>query len=230
LVLRHDRTARFVDSKREVVYKLGRRLEGGPPYYERIPNGTRRSERLTPDLEKHRGPIFLGGVRESAKKKTWKYHAVLSGTEAKDLHAQARRHPVRIPRLESGAGARGPVDAAYWKYKTDYYATSELDLDTADVLALLTEAENKRRLKLEKAHALMAMREQLDEGAKRQPIPQAVKVAVWQRDKGRCVECESQTELEYDHIIPLALGGANTERNLQLLCAACNRRKGATLG
>jgi 5-methylcytosine-specific restriction endonuclease McrA len=57
-----------------------------------------------------------------------------------------------------------------------------------------------------------------------------VKVAVWQRDAGRCVECGSQEDLEFDHVIPLAMGGSNTERNLQLLCAACNRRKGATLG
>ncbi len=55
-------------------------------------------------------------------------------------------------------------------------------------------------------------------------------ILVWQRDGGRCVECDSQRELEYDHVIPLAMGGSTTDRNLQLLCAPCNRRKGATLG
>lgn len=117
----------------------------------------------------------------------------------------------------------------YWLFRKDYYETTE-NLSPEDVRALALEGENRKRLKLEKAHALMAMREQLDSTAKRQPIPQEVKVAVWQRDGGRCVECGSQRELEYDHIIPLAMGGANTERNLQLLCAPCNRRKGATLG
>lgn len=57
-----------------------------------------------------------------------------------------------------------------------------------------------------------------------------MKIAVWQRDSGRCVECDSNEDLEFDHIIPLAMGGANTLRNLQLLCGSCNRRKGATLG
>ena len=74
------------------------------------------------------------------------------------------------------------------------------------------------------------MRNAVDHRVTRQPIPQEVKLLVWQRDRGRCVECGVQSELEFDHIIPLAMGGSNTDRNLQLLCETCNRRKGATLG
>src|SRR5262249_29876941 len=62
---------------------------------------------------------------------------------------------------------------------------------------------------------------------KRQPIPHEVKDRVWRRDEGRCVSCGSQELLEFDHIIPLAMGGSNTERNLQLLCERCNREKAA---
>jgi anti-anti-sigma factor len=36
-------------------------------------------------------------------------------------------------------------------------------------------------------------------------------------------------DLQYDHVIPVALGGATTTGNLQLLCADCNRKKGADL-
>lgn len=57
----------------------------------------------------------------------------------------------------------------------------------------------------------------------------AVKMFVWQRDQGRCVTCGSQERLEYDHIIPIAKGGSNTARNLQLLCERCNRAKGASI-
>jgi 5-methylcytosine-specific restriction endonuclease McrA len=42
--------------------------------------------------------------------------------------------------------------------------------------------------------------------------------------------CGSQDRLELDHIIPLAMGGSNTARNIQVLCERCNREKGATLG
>jgi 5-methylcytosine-specific restriction endonuclease McrA len=43
------------------------------------------------------------------------------------------------------------------------------------------------------------------------------------------VKCGSQRSLEFDHIIPVALGGSNTARNIQLLCEGCNRAKGAAL-
>jgi 5-methylcytosine-specific restriction endonuclease McrA len=61
------------------------------------------------------------------------------------------------------------------------------------------------------------------------PIPERVRMFVWQSDGGRCVTCGCQERLEYDHIIPLAAGGSNTERNIQLLCEPCNRKKGATV-
>ena len=50
------------------------------------------------------------------------------------------------------------------------------------------------------------------------------------RDGGRCVRCGSQQELQYDHIIPLSRGGADTAENLQLLCAPCARAKGDSIG
>jgi hypothetical protein len=129
--------------------------------------------------------------------------------------------PVAVGQLDT--------EANVWLHDGVAYL-AESDLTADDVFALITEAANRRRLKLQKAHALVAMNQGLDERAKRQPIPNEITMLVWQRDHGRCVECGSNEELEYDHIIPLAMGGSNTERNLQLLCAPCNRRKGATLG
>jgi tetratricopeptide (TPR) repeat protein len=63
----------------------------------------------------------------------------------------------------------------------------------------------------------------------RKPISEAVRHAVWRRDGGRCVECGSRENLEFDHIIPFSRGGADTERNIQLLCGDCNRKKSATI-
>jgi len=67
------------------------------------------------------------------------------------------------------------------------------------------------------------------QGPQREPIPESVRLFVWQRDKGHCVKCGSQQRLEFDHIIPISSGGSNTERNIQLLCETCNRSKGATI-
>ena len=60
-------------------------------------------------------------------------------------------------------------------------------------------------------------------------ISSSVKLAVWRRDHGKCVECSSNEKLEYDHIIPVSKGGSNTERNIQLLCEKCNRKKHANI-
>jgi hypothetical protein len=67
------------------------------------------------------------------------------------------------------------------------------------------------------------------EQTRRAPIGEAVRSEVWRRDGGRCVECDSNANLEFDHIIPVARGGATSARNLQLLCRGCNAAKGATI-
>lgn len=67
------------------------------------------------------------------------------------------------------------------------------------------------------------------EPARRERIPDPVRLFVWQRDSGKCVKCGSTEKLEFDHIIPVVKGGSNTERNIQLLCEACNRSKGANI-
>jgi len=43
---------------------------------------------------------------------------------------------------------------------------------------------------------------------------------------GKCLCCGAARELTVDHVVPLARGGRNDIGNLQLLCQACNRRKG----
>src|SRR5918999_2098495 len=113
----------------------------------------------------------------------------------------------------------------YWAFEGRVY-WEDGDLDGADVLALVRERQRRARRTLERAHAALAG-EALQ--PRREPIPRAVRLAVFERDGGRCVECGSAFEIQYDHVIPLALGGATTLENLQILCAPCNRAKGAAL-
>ncbi len=63
----------------------------------------------------------------------------------------------------------------------------------------------------------------------REAIPEAVRSEIWRRDGGRCAQCGSQQNIEFDHIIPVSRGGATSVRNLQLLCKQCNRQKGASI-
>ncbi len=60
----------------------------------------------------------------------------------------------------------------------------------------------------------------------RPAIPKHVRLCVYERDRGKCVECDRSSDLEFDHIIPVSKGGSNTLSNVQLLCKHCNHKKG----
>ena len=69
-------------------------------------------------------------------------------------------------------------------------------------------------------------------------LPAWVKRAIFYRDKGRCVVCGKDLtgtvltgeEVHYDHIVPLAAGGANDPTNFQLMCRDCNLSKAQKTG
>ena len=94
--------------------------------------------------------------------------------------------------------------------------------------------ERERRKNLEKEVKEEMINERLisnsTDNQKRESIPQEIQDRIWRRDGGMCVKCGSQEKLEFDHIIPFSKGGANTYRNLQLLCENCNRQKSNKIG
>lgn len=50
---------------------------------------------------------------------------------------------------------------------------------------------------------------------------------ITERQGGRCACCRKKRKLTIDHITPLAKGGSNWPRNIQMLCKSCNSRKQA---
>jgi hypothetical protein len=62
-------------------------------------------------------------------------------------------------------------------------------------------------------------------GIKRIVIPEDVKLLVFSRDEGACVRCGKREKLHFDHVIPVAKGGGNSEDNIQILCEYCNLQK-----
>jgi len=62
------------------------------------------------------------------------------------------------------------------------------------------------------------------------PTDKTAKEQLYKEQKGRCNACDIDmriVDFEVDHIIPRAKGGGNYYENYQLLCASCNRIKGA---
>ncbi len=64
-------------------------------------------------------------------------------------------------------------------------------------------------------------------------IPIEVREKTFERNNYQCQSCHkidlTAKNLQVDHIIPLAQGGANHLSNLQTLCAKCNREKSSKL-
>lgn len=60
-------------------------------------------------------------------------------------------------------------------------------------------------------------------------VTNKIRFSIYQRDGYRCRMCgatNKESELEIDHIKPIAKGGLSTYNNLQTLCKRCNQIKG----
>ena len=68
------------------------------------------------------------------------------------------------------------------------------------------------------AAALRVYKQQIRE-ERRRPIPAAIKRAVLERDRHRCVVCKKTASLHLHHYKHVAQGGPNTTGNLVTLCA-----------
>ena len=72
---------------------------------------------------------------------------------------------------------------------------------------------------------------------RRVTVPKFVQDTIYFRDGGECRSCKKAIDRvlspsareRYDHIIPLAQGGANDISNMQLLCDGCNSQKSSRL-
>lgn len=139
-------------------------------------------------------------------------------------HQQLEREQraAAVPVLETSAGR------TYW-WCLDRFYWEDDGLGADDVFALVHERRARAQRRLQRAHAALKAETVDDDAPRREPLPRDLRRAVWERDGGACVECGERFELQFDHIIPVALGGATTADNLQVLCAPCNQRKGAAI-
>ena len=114
----------------------------------------------------------------------------------------------------------------YWKYGDEFFSADQ-NLSETDVEALVISREKRNQRQLNNARLIM--HGETVSASKRQAVPDEVKQFIFERDKGQCVNCGSRVELQFDHIIPVSLGGSNSVENLQVLCGTCNRKKSGGL-
>jgi 5-methylcytosine-specific restriction endonuclease McrA len=115
----------------------------------------------------------------------------------------------------------------YWMFEGKFYKDSD-ELSASDVKALILSRQRLKQNRINRAKTITSVTS-LPIKLRRGSISDDIKLIVWQRDGGRCVKCGSQSELQYDHIIPFSVGGASTTENLQILCGICNRAKSASV-
>lgn len=166
--------------------------------------------------EEVRKGIF-GGVKELRLWTSRAHYYRVRGRELRDL--RAARAPTAVG-ADRGRTLWATADGYYWD--DEGHSAEEVDLVLWD---------RRRR----KDHRLERLRQQRDasdaaEQARRERISSDVQVFVWERDDGRCVRCGATEDLQFDHVIPVAKGGATSAENLQVLCGSCNRTKGDSVG
>ena len=158
------------------------------------------------------------------KYKRWEFDKEYD-TEYLNLLETQQTNPVLV-------GTRSDSNIKYWLYQDKIWKENE-EYNANEVKTLVDEKLEKKKIRLERAEKAKERRENpkiKEEDGRSRRISQEVKDKVWNRDGGKCVECGSNENLEFDHIIPFSKGGANTYRNIQLLCEHCNRSKSAKIG
>lgn len=154
-----------------------------------------------PKLVDQLGKTPSGGVTQNGK-----FHAAAQAAKA------GRRIPERVRVYEK-------IRPGIWAYNGIFHLVDSW-----------VEQDEKRRVFKFKLLAVEGDEDSITSPGwmpvRRRVIPTAVKLAVWKRDGGKCVECGADDELHFDHDLPWSKGGTSiTETNVQLLCARHNLQK-----
>jgi hypothetical protein len=143
--------------------------------------------------------------------------------------SQRRFYRLSRSQYEAMLSHHGPVRIArdgrktLWKIGDDFYWDTD-DLDGKQIELLVWDRSRRLEAKLGRLEKIRVRAEDITT-SRRERIPDDVRAFVWDRDQGRCVKCESEDNLQFDHVIPVAKGGGYGVENIQLLCGDCNLLK-----
>jgi hypothetical protein len=170
----------------------------------------RKAENVTfthrPSFWTQKGPIIVSIGRHT-------YVGKMPQSEFAERQEVQKRRPITLLRLG---------DRTYWHFRDKAYWENE-NLSAGEVYAFLVARDQRRRQQIDIAQATVAIGGRPRGSSTRKRIPDDVKQYVMMRGEGRCQSCESSAELQFDHIILLAMNGSNNLENLQIPCGPCNR-------
>jgi len=177
----------------------------------------RRAERVhvshKPGAFTNKGPVTL-----QIGSKAYITIAKIHRNDYQRMLDYSAHHPICFGRVD---------DRTYWLFRNRWHWDND-GLTSEQVNALLVTRDQRNQAQINRATTMVAM-QQAPVPTVRGAIPEEMKHFIWTRDGGRCRQCGSNVELQFDHIIPIAYGGATTPENLQILCGPCNRRKGTSV-
>lgn len=162
--------------------------------------------------------LFTGNAWVSLHVGKTQAHRVAKMTKQQFADADALQHHQVTFVLRIG-------DRNYWQHQGRFYWDDE-NRGAPQVHALLATRQQRRDAQIQRAEQTVTMGT-MPRQNQRGAISDEVKHFVWTRDGGACRTCGSTTELQFDHVIPVSMGGSGEPENLQILCGPCNRRKGA---
>jgi 5-methylcytosine-specific restriction endonuclease McrA len=167
-------------------------------------------------------------VRHKLTPLGWRWRLEHGGSACAPLWSTRRVRAIDVAQAQRPVALVRDGRRCTWLFEDRFYWEDEA-LSADDVLALVRERQRRARRRLERAHATLAQ-DGAEAAPRRERVPVEIRRAVFERDGGRCVDCGSGFDIQFDHVIPFSMGGAATVENLQLLCVSCNQRKGASLG
>jgi hypothetical protein len=155
------------------------------------------------------------------------YRFFFTATQSFDLDANAYQQRV-AERVQYGVALIGrDGDRTLWWAESGCY-WSDSEIASEDVELLLWNRQRRQQSQLERLRTIRVRADDL-ERARRERIPDEVRALVWERDAGTCVRCGAEDDLQFDHVIPVAKGGATSVENIQVLCGDCNRQKSSSI-
>lgn len=187
-----------------------------------------------PEANKARCAAYLEKNRERNRLASAEYYAKnkeeisIKTKEYNAKHAERRRANASEWYAENRDRAK-VVRAAYYKTNKDAFKESSVlwYAANAEDVKRKTAEWRKANPEAKRTHNQnRRVRKNYGGGGK---LSKGLAAQLFVLQKGLCPCCEQPLgdDFQYDHIMPLALGGLHVDENIQLMRAVCNNRKGA---